>query len=250
VVPGARGNGIASKLLDNILGHFPGQEMRLKPQPFEDERWPGEDGLDEDQRRSFYRSRGFEDDRPREDGDWEGWERMMRHAVGKGISHEQLSDAIEDYGEAGLPPSCYEPSRAGGWCRDVSHEFAARLGALGHHDHSVRDVHRGGGEIHTVNRVNVEGTPHVVDWTGRQYDPDVDVPHVEPWFTWEQRRYRYGNKSIWKSPAKEWCPDCGHRLDSPGHAREHERMQKETVLGRRAGPGPARSEDLDPEIGA
>jgi hypothetical protein len=176
VVPGARGNGIASKLLDNILGHFPGQEMRLKPQPFEDERWPGEDGLDEDQRRSFYRSRGFEDDRPREDGDWEGWERMMRHAVGKGISHEQLSDAIEDYGEAGLPPSCYEPSRAGGWCRDVSHEFAARLGALGHHDHSVRDVHRGGGEIHTVNRVNVEGTPHVVDWTGRQYDPDVDVP--------------------------------------------------------------------------
>jgi hypothetical protein len=82
--------------------------MRLKPHPFEDERWPGEDGLGEDQLRGFYRSRGFEDDRPREDGDWEGWERMMRHAAGNGISHEQLSDAIADYGEAGLPPSCYD----------------------------------------------------------------------------------------------------------------------------------------------
>jgi hypothetical protein len=91
-------------------------------------------------------------------------------------------------------------------CRDVSHEFAERLDARGHHDHCVRDVHRGGGEIHTVNRVNVEATPHVVDWTGRQYDPDVDVPHVEPWHTWEQQRYRYGNKSIWKIPAKEPTP--------------------------------------------
>jgi GNAT superfamily N-acetyltransferase len=79
VVPGARGHGIASKLLDIATGYFPGREMRLKPHPFEDERWPGEGGLDEDQLRDFYRSRGFADDQPRADGDWEGWERMVRH---------------------------------------------------------------------------------------------------------------------------------------------------------------------------
>jgi hypothetical protein len=34
--------------------------------------------------------------------------------------------------------------------------------------------------------------PNVVDWTGRQYDPDVDVPHVEPWHTGNSGGVRAG----------------------------------------------------------
>jgi hypothetical protein len=43
-------------------------------------------------------------------------------------------------------------------------------------------------------------------------------------------------------PRREWCADCGHRLDSAAHAREHKRMQQEAVL-------PARdpSQQNDPE---
>jgi 2'-5' RNA ligase/predicted GNAT family acetyltransferase len=56
VQPEDRGQGIASRLVDSVTGHFPGREVRLKPEPYGH---PYPPGLDENQLRGFYRAKGF-----------------------------------------------------------------------------------------------------------------------------------------------------------------------------------------------
>lgn len=70
VRPGDRGQGIGSRLLEEVAAHFAGRELRLKPYPGEDEE------RDTDQLREFYADRGFTDYIPGDHEGWEAWEYM------------------------------------------------------------------------------------------------------------------------------------------------------------------------------
>lgn len=82
VHPDDRGRGIAGQLVDNMIAHFPGREIRLYPHP-SPEGWERDDelGPDTDVLRDFYARHGFEDYRPREGDKASSYEHMVRHAA-------------------------------------------------------------------------------------------------------------------------------------------------------------------------
>lgn len=142
VRPGARGHGIASKLLDNVTSHFPGRELRLKPNPFENDRWrEPDDAPDEDVLREFYRSRGFRA-YDRQPGDpWDAAEHMTKQAAVE-TREEQLA-AMDPHSRAsaqaqehvrywhprltmslGDHPSGRTNLTMAGWLRDAGHPRA------------------------------------------------------------------------------------------------------------------------------
>ena len=81
VHPNDRGRGTAGQLVDNVVAHFPGREIRLHPHP-SPEGWERDDDLgpDEDVLRDFYGRHGFGDYHPREGDEGGSFEHMVRHA--------------------------------------------------------------------------------------------------------------------------------------------------------------------------
>lgn len=104
VRPGDRGQGIGSRLLEEITGHFRGRELRLKPYPIED----GE--LDPDELRDFYARRGFDDYVPRGDEGWDCWDYMTRR---------------DPAGPAGPPLTATPPAKRGHPRRGGGHSPAS-----------------------------------------------------------------------------------------------------------------------------
>lgn len=60
--------------------------------------------------------------------------------------------------------------------------------------------------IHDVTEVDIENTPHVVDFTYRQFDPKGEFPVVEPRSTFDQRmkKMRFRPEEVQKSGEGNW----------------------------------------------
>lgn len=73
--PHYRGQGIGSRLLDNVGEHFKGHDLRLKPYPIDEDGGKDESGL-----REFYSNRGFGDYQLREGDPFELYDYMTKRA--------------------------------------------------------------------------------------------------------------------------------------------------------------------------
>lgn len=103
VHPDDRGRGTAGQLVDNVIAHFPGREIRLHPHP-SPEGWESEEDLgpDDDVLRDFYGRHGFGDYHPAEGDKAGSSEHMVRHAS---AGHDDEEDDEPDY------DTCYHCQR-------------------------------------------------------------------------------------------------------------------------------------------
>lgn len=114
--PHYRGQGIGSRLLDNVGEHFKGHELRLKPYPIDEDSGQDEDGL-----REFYSNRGFGDYQLRDGDPFELYDYMTKRASSGPAA--KPADASSAYLHGG--PNRVEPGDV--ICQDAMPESYGRL---------------------------------------------------------------------------------------------------------------------------
>ena len=130
---------------------------------------------------------------------------MSRHLMAKMLRCSSVDprEVIDSYSQTPDALKRSTPAGAAGWCEDSMEDFIRHAEGMGlnvtrrefnyplrasypePHEHLMWSPRGDGDEdqwdgFHYAPVVDIDGVPHVVDWTARQLNPAVGHPHIEP----------------------------------------------------------------------